>query len=212
MTPLQILSKMEELFPDAKTELKNWSTPFQFLVCIILSAQATDKGVNKVTEELFKKYPDTLSMSKASVEDISKMIKSINFFNNKAKHISLMSKKLISDFNGEVPKTSKELITLPGVGKKTANVFLNDLYKSNEGIAVDTHVARVAQRLGLTKHKDPEKISLDLEAIYPKNDWWKINSYFVLYGRYICRAKMKKTKCVFREFCSYCKDLPVDTE
>ena len=212
MTPLHILSKMEELFPDAKSELVNWSTPFQFLVCIVLSAQTTDKQVNKITPELFKNYPDPLSMSKASINDISKLIRTVNFFNNKAKHISLLSKKLVEDFNGEVPKTEKELVTLPGVGKKTANVFLNDLYKSNEGIAVDTHVARVSQRLGLTKNKDPKKISLDLEKLYPKEDWWKINRYFVLYGRYICKARMTKTTCVFKDICSYCKDLPVDTE
>jgi len=210
MSPKQILNKMEKLFPDAQTELKNWETPFQFLVCIILSAQNTDKGVNLITSELFKKYPNPTILSKATQKEVENGIKSINYYSNKAKYIIKLSQILLDKHNGEVPITDSELIELPGVGKKTANVFLNDLYKANQGIAVDTHVARVSRRLGLTRNTDPTKISEDLERIYPQKDWWKINRYFVLYGRYICRANMSKTKCAFREFCSYCRNLPIE--
>lgn len=200
---------MESLFPNAQSELVNWDTPFQFLICIVLSAQTTDKGVNSVTPALFKKYPTPLLMSKATLNDVENIIRYVNYFKTKAKHIIELSRILVEEYNSLVPVTTKELIKLPGVGNKTANVFLNDLYIKNEGIAVDTHVARVSQRLGLTKHKDPDKIAKDLEKIYPKVDWWKINRYFVLYGRYICRANMNSTKCVFRDTCSYCKTLPV---
>ncbi|HRI05525.1 MAG TPA: endonuclease III [Candidatus Dojkabacteria bacterium] len=207
MSPKQILNKMEELFPDAQSELINWGTPFQFLVCILLSAQTTDKGVNSVTKSLFKKYPDSKSFAMAKIEEVERFIKSVNYYRTKAKHIIKAAQIIEQEFSGVVPSTVEDLIKLPGVGYKTANVYLNDLYKKNEGIAVDTHVARVAKRLGLTKHTDPNKIAKDLEKLYLKEDWWKINRYFVLYGRYICRAKMKKSDCVFKGICTYCTGL-----
>lgn len=205
---LKILEKMESVFPDATTELENWKTPFQFLVCIILSAQTTDKQVNKVTKKLFAKFPDARSISKADLFEFEEYIKSVNFFRNKAKHIIAMAKRIEEAYSGGVPDNEKDMMTLPGVGKKTANVFLNDLYKKNEGIAVDTHVARVAQRMGLTKNSDPDKISEDLEKLYPQNIWYKVNSTFVLYGRYVCKARMTKSNCILREYCSYCRNLP----
>lgn len=201
-----ILNKMEELFPDFGTELSNWETPFQFLICIILSAQTTDKKVNTVTGQLFSKYPTPLELSKANILDIESIISGVNYYKTKAKHIVETSKMILDEFNGEIPNTVKELIKLKGVGEKTANVFLNDLYRSNEGIGADTHVMRVAQRMGLTKNKDPKKIALDLQSIYLKKDWYKVNSLFVLYGRYYCKANMKKSNCVLKEYCSYCKD------
>lgn len=205
---LKILAKMETLFPDATTELENWSTPFQFLICIILSAQTTDKQVNKITKKLFQKYPDAKLMSKANLPEIERLISSVNFFKNKAKHIQAMAKRVEEVYGGEVPDNEKDMLTLPGVGRKTANVFLNDLYKKNEGIAVDTHVARVAQRMGLTTNTNPDKISRDLEALYPKDMWYKVNSTFVMYGRYICKARMTKSDCILKEYCSYCRNLP----
>jgi endonuclease-3 len=201
-----ILSSIEKLFPDAQSELINWNTPFQFLICILLSAQTTDKQVNSLTTKLFQKFPSSKEFSQSSETEIEKYIKGVNYFRTKAKHILETSKMIEEKYNGEVPKTLEELMELPGVGYKTANVFLNDLYKANLGIAVDTHVMRVAQRLGLTKEKDPNKIAKDLEKLYPKEDWWKVNRYFVLYGRYICRANMKKSDCIFKDICSYCKD------
>ena len=179
-----LLSELEKMYPDAQTELKNWSTPFQFLVCIILSAQTTDRQVNKVTERLFKIYPDGYMMSLASVKDIEKYISSINYYHTKAKHIKKMSEIIVKEYNGEVPADLESLLKLPGVGYKTANVFLNDLYQLNQGIAVDTHVKKTAIKYGLTKNTDPYKIAKDLEKIYNREDWYKINRYFVLYGRY----------------------------
>jgi len=139
-----LLSRLEEMFPNAQTELKNWSTPFQFLVCIILSAQTTDKQVNKVTDRLFQIYPDGYTMSLASVKDIEGYISSINYYHTKAKNIKKMSEIIVKEYNGEVPTSLEALLKLPGVGYKTANVFLNDLYQSNQGIAVDTHVKKTA--------------------------------------------------------------------
>ena len=181
---LRLLRRLEDMYPDAQTELKNWNTPFQFLVCIMLSAQTTDKQVNKVTEQLFAIYPDTYTMSLATVKEIEKYISSINYYHTKAKHIKKTASILLRQYNGEVPITLNQLLELPGVGYKTANVFLNDLYKANMGIAVDTHVKKTAIKYRLTKSTDPNKISKDLEKIYPKDEWWKINRYFVLYGRY----------------------------
>ena len=181
---LRLLRRLEDMYPDAQTELKNWNTPFQFLVCIMLSAQTTDKQVNKVTEQLFTIYPDTYTMSLATVKEIEKYISSINYYHTKAKHIKKTASILLRQYNGEVPITLNQLLELPGVGYKTANVFLNDLYKANMGIAVDTHVKKTAIKYRLTKSTDPNKISKDLEKIYPKDEWWKINRYFVLYGRY----------------------------
>lgn len=185
----QLLKEIEKIYPNAETELKNWNTPFQFLVCIVLSAQTTDKQVNIVTKELFKKYPNAFKMGKAKVLDIQNIVKSVNYFKTKARHIKELSKILEKDFNGIPPRDVNKLVILPGVGYKTANVFLNDLYKSNQGIAVDTHVARVARMYGLTREEDPYKIAKDLENIFPKKDWYKVNSCFVLYGRYILKAK-----------------------
>jgi len=179
-----LLSKLEKMYPDAHTELRNWSTPFQFLVCIILSAQTTDRQVNKVTEKLFQIYPDGYILSLSSVRDIEKYISSINYYHTKAKHIKKMSEIIVKEYNGEVPADLESLLKLPGVGYKTANVFLNDLYQLNQGIAVDTHVKKTAIKYGLTKNTDPYKIAKDLEKIYNREDWYKINRYFVLYGRY----------------------------
>ncbi|MFA7628578.1 MAG: endonuclease III [Candidatus Dojkabacteria bacterium] len=186
---LELLLKVEELFPDASTELKNWETPFQFLLCITLSAQTTDKRVNKVTEKLFDKYPDAKSLSEANFEDIKNTLRGINYYKTKSKRIIEISKILLEEYGGEPPRDLKKLQKLPGVGYKTANVFLNDLYRENQGIAVDTHVMRVARSYGLTKESDPTKIAHDLEKLYPKEYWYRVNSTFVLYGRYILKAR-----------------------
>lgn len=186
---MELLLKVEELFPDATTELKNWKTPFQFLICIVLSAQTTDKQVNKVTRELFDKYPDAKSLSEATLEDIKDTLGGINYYKTKSKRIIEISKILLEEYKGEPPRDLKKLQKLPGVGYKTANVFLNDLYKENQGIAVDTHVMRVALSYGLSEGSDPTRIAHDLERLYPVQDWHKVNSAFVLYGRYILKAR-----------------------
>lgn len=197
----QLLEAVEQIYPDAKTELSNWSTAFQFLVCIMLSAQTTDKQVNKVTEKLFKNYPTSDKLANAKYEDIEYTVGGINYFRTKAKHIIEMAKIVNDEYKGEPPKSLEKLQTLPGVGYKTANVFLNDLYQLNEGIAVDTHVGRVARMYGLTKETEPTKVAHDLEKLYPKQDWYKVNSLFVLYGRYILKAKKPDMeKVVLKEY------------
>jgi len=197
----RLLSEIEQIYPEAKTELSNWSTAFQFLICIVLSAQTTDKQVNKVTENLFKQYPTAKKLANAKYEDIEYTLRGINYFKTKARHIIELAKLVDERYGGEPPKTLIELQTLPGVGYKTANVFLNDLYHSNQGIAVDTHVSRVAKSYGLTKESDPTKIAHDLEKLYPKDDWYKVNSLFVLYGRYILKAKKPDwEKVVLKEY------------
>jgi len=185
---MKVLGDMEKLFPNAKTELENWETPFQFLICIILSAQTMDKQVNKVTPKLFERYPDSKTLSSANIVNVKRLISSINYFNTKAKHIIETAKIVDEKYDGNPPKDVIKLQELPGVGYKTANVFLNDLYQANQGIAVDTHVRKVAKKFGLTENDDPDKIAKDLEKIYPREVWYKINLYFVLYGRY----KMKR--------------------
>lgn len=186
---IQLLSEVKKIFPEATTELQNWSTDFQFLVCIALSAQTTDRQVNRVTKNLFEKYPDSRSLSNAELEDVIYTLRGINYFRTKSKHIIELAKIVEEQYKGEPPKRLEKLLNLPGVGYKTANVFLNDLYHLNQGIAVDTHVARVAKSYGLTKEVEPTKIAHDLEKLYPKEDWYKVNSTFVLYGRYILKAK-----------------------
>ncbi|MHC1716642.1 MAG: endonuclease III [Candidatus Dojkabacteria bacterium] len=184
-----LLNEVEKLFPSALTELSNWKTPFQFLICIMLSAQTTDRQVNTITAKLFKKYPDAASFLPVESKDVEDTVRGINYYKTKSKHIVEISKLLVEKYNGEPPRELSSLLELPGVGYKTANVFLNDLYHANEGIAVDTHVARVAKMYGLTEESDPTKISHDLEKLYPKENWYKVNSTFVLYGRYILKAK-----------------------
>jgi endonuclease-3 len=202
-----VLNEIEKIYPDAKSELENWSSAFQFLVCVVLSAQATDKGVNKVTGKLFQKYPTSLDLANAELAVVIEIIKSINFFNNKAKNILNLARMLEADFGGIVPGTIEELVKLPGVGYKTANVVLSGYFKQNSGIAVDTHVARVVSRLDLVSiesRKDATKIAKELENLYDKDDWNKINSELVLFGRYICKAKVPNCDvCPMRDICGY---------
>lgn len=187
----ELLKDLEEMFPDASTELENWETPFQFLICIILSAQTMDKQVNKVTDNLFKEYPDAKALSQAELDDVRKLINSINYYNTKAKHIIETAVILNNKYDGKPPKDVDKLQELPGVGYKTANVFLNEIYEANQGIGVDTHVRKVAKKFGLTEHEKPDKIAKDLEELYPQDQWYKINKLFVLYGRYKLTTRRK---------------------
>lgn len=198
---IQLLSETEKLFPEATTELQNWEDDFQFLVCIVLSAQTTDKQVNKVTQSLFKKYPNASKLGEAKLDELYNTLGGINFYKTKSRHIKKIGQLIQSKYEGQPPKDINLLVALPGVGYKTANVFLNDRYKANQGIAVDTHVLRVARRYGLTKNTDPTKVAHDLEKLYPKEDWYKVNSTFVLYGRYVLKAKKPDMeRVVLREY------------
>jgi len=202
----QILSDIEKVYPNAKSELSNWKTPFQFLVCVILSAQTTDKQVNKVTGKLFEKYSTLDSLAVANVQSVSQIISSVNYFRHKAKFIVEAAKMVRDKYQGVVPITVTDLISLPGVGPKTANVFLAEIYKDNQGIAVDTHVFRIAHRLGLSDKGTPGQVANDLETLYDKTLWYRINNAFVLYGRYVCKAKNPECDgCGFRRLCNFVK-------
>ncbi|NPA12097.1 MAG: endonuclease III [Epsilonproteobacteria bacterium] len=186
-------------YKGSTTEL-NYTNDYELLVAIILSAQCTDKRVNMITPELFKHYPDTKALAKAEIEDVKELIKSCNFFNNKAKNLVLMAKAVESEHNGKIPLTHKELIKLPGVGQKTANVFLIEL-KGENRMAVDTHVFRVVHRLGITDAKDVKETEKDLIEAF-KTDLNELHQAFVLFGRYICTAKNPKCeKCFVTDFC-----------
>ncbi len=183
----KMVAFLKKLYPNPKTEL-NYKTPFQLVVAVLMSAQCTDKVVNRVTEPVFKKYKTVKDFANADLDTLRKEISSVTFFNNKAKAIIAAAKIVERDFSGKVPKTVDELITLPGVAYKTANVVLGELYDMWEGIPTDTHVKRFVYRFDLSDSLDLYKISKDLEALVPKKDWRFVNNGLVLYGRYICKA------------------------
>lgn len=183
-----LLKYLKKAYPVPKTEL-NYSTPFQLVVAVMLSAQCTDKVVNKVTEKLFRKYKTALDFARAKPRVLEREISSVTFFRNKAKAVIAAAKKIEKDFGGKIPRTVEELITLPGVAYKTANVVLGELYEIWEGIPTDTHVKRFAYRFDLSDQTDLTKISKDLEALVPKKDWKYVNNGLVLYGRYVCNAR-----------------------
>lgn len=184
----KIVAYLKKAYPTPKTELA-YRTPFQCIAAVILSAQCTDKAVNKLTATLFKKYTSPKDFAEAHLATFAKEISSIPFFNNKAKAIIGAGKMVVEKFGGKVPKTEAELVELPGVGYKTAHVILGELYDIWEGIATDTHVKRFAKRFDLTDNSDLTKISKDLEELIPKKDWKYVNNGFVLYGRYVCPAR-----------------------
>jgi len=198
---LEILRKLKKEYPEPKIAL-NYRNPFELLVATMLSAQTTDVHVNKVTGTLFKKYNLVKDYADVPLDTLKKDINSINFYNNKAKNIQASARLIIEKFNSKVPKTMEELISLPGVARKTANIILSNAYEINEGIAVDTHVKRLAYKLGLTKFEDPVKIEKDLMAITPKEDWSNISHLLISHGRKICQAKKPKHKeCVLYNLC-----------
>ncbi len=181
---IKLVAKLKKLYPKPKTEL-TYKTNFQLLVAVMLSAQCTDKKVNECTDNLFKKYKTAKDFLKIKEKEIA----SIPFFRNKAKNIARAAKVVERDFKGRIPKTIEELITLPGVAYKTANVVLGGVHGIWDGIATDTHVRRFALRFDLTNNNDLTKISKDLEELIPKKDWRYVNNGFVLYGRYVCPAR-----------------------
>ncbi|MFL5357553.1 endonuclease III [Archangium sp.] len=191
-TAKTVLSRMHEAHPGARYEL-NWSTPFELLVATILAAQCTDERVNRVTATLFKKYPGPQAFAEADTSGLEEDLKPTGFFKQKTKTVQAMSRELLAKFGGQVPKTIDELITLPGVARKTANVVLNTAFNIPSGVIVDTHVARVSQRLGLSKKEKPEEIEKDLMKLIPQDEWTFFGPAVVLHGRYTCTAR--KPKC-----------------
>lgn len=195
----EIKRRFLEHYKGSKTEL-NYNNDYELLIAIILSAQCTDKRVNMITPELFKKYPDIKSLANANIEDVKEIIKSCSFYNNKAKNIIEMAKKVLNEHNGKIPREHSKLIKLPGVGNKTANVFLIELEGANR-MAVDTHVFRVSHRLGITDAKTVQETEKDLVEAF-KTDLNELHQGFVLFGRYICTAKNPKCeKCFVPDFC-----------
>jgi endonuclease-3 len=195
---IRILSKQ---YPRAKTAL-NFKTPLDMVVATILSAQCTDKRVNIVTEKLFRKYRTAKDYARANQKVFEQEIRSTGFFRNKAKSIINMAKMLVSDFKGKVPDSMEQLVKLPGVARKTANVVLNNAFHKSEGIAVDTHVIRLSQRLGLSKFDDPVKIEQDLMEIVPRKYWGKVTYYLVDHGRAVCKAPRPLCpECVISKLC-----------
>ncbi|MDB5244661.1 MAG: Endonuclease [Parcubacteria group bacterium] len=184
----QIMRYLKKAYPDPESELVH-HTPFQFVVAVILSAQCTDKAVNRLTATLFKKYKTPKDFARANLATFTTEVSSVTFFRNKAKAIIGAAKMIEEKFGGNVPQTESELVSLPGVGYKTAHVILGELHGLWEGIATDTHVKRFAKRFDLTDQTDLTKISKDLEALVPKRDWKYVNNGLVLYGRYVCPAR-----------------------
>ena len=196
----EIIKRLEKVFSD-KLEL-NFSTPFELVVAVVLSAQERDAKVNEVTKELFKKFNTPQQFASASLEEIEKEISSVSFYKNKAKYIKQISQILVEEHGGEVPKSIEELEKLPGIGRKSANMILYNAFGINEGIAVDRHVLRVSQRLGLTKQQKPEKAEQELMKLVPKDQWGKFSNLLILLGRYICTAqKPKHSECPLYELC-----------
>ncbi len=191
---LKVVKFLKNKFPDAKIALK-FNNPSQLLVAVILSAQCTDKKVNEVTEEIFKKYKTAGDFAKLSQGQLEKLIHSCGFYRNKAKNIIAACRLIQSKFKGQLPRVMSDILTLPGVARKTANVVLGNAYGVVEGIAVDTHMIRINQKLGFSKEKDPVKIERDLMAIIPKKEWFNYTYRIIDYGRQVCPARHKKCDC-----------------
>ncbi len=196
-----IIRKLKKRYPDAKCSL-NYRSPLQLLVATILSAQCTDARVNQVTKTLFKKYKTAKDYANANPEELEREIQSTGFFRNKTKSIVGMAQALVSDHGSKVPSTMAELVQLPGVGRKTANVVLGNAFGIDEGVVVDTHVTRISNRLAFTSNKDAVKIERDLIDLVPKTEWTLLPHLFIHHGREICRARSPRCEmCPISELC-----------
>ena len=197
----EIYRRLSAEYPDAKCALDH-RNPYELLVATILSAQCTDKRVNMVTPALFQKYPDAKAMSAANPEELQEMIKSTGFFRNKTKSLLGMSEAVTQRHRGDVPGTMEELVKLPGVGRKTANVVLGNAFDTNAGVVVDTHVSRLSQRLALSRETDPVKIEQDLMKLFPKEQWTMLAHLLISHGREICIARRPLCEnCVVNDLC-----------
>ena len=197
----EIIRRLREAHPDACCAL-NHRNPYELLVATILSAQCTDERVNQVTPILFERYPTPKDLADARREDIEEIIRPTGFYRNKAKHIQEACQVIAYDYDGKVPDSMEELTKLPGVARKTANVVLGVGYHIADGIVVDTHVKRIAQRLGLTKEKNPNKIEKDLMALVPREDWIDFAHLLIFHGRRVCKARKPDcANCVLNDLC-----------
>jgi endonuclease III len=200
-TAKTLLARLHETHRDARYEL-NWTTPFELLVATILAAQCTDERVNRVTALLFQKYRGPQALAEANTAELEEDLKPTGFYKQKTKSVQSMSRELLARFGGEVPRKLEELITLPGVARKTANVVLNTAFNLPSGIIVDTHVARVSQRMGLTKKEKPEEIEKELMKLIPQDEWTFFGPATVLHGRYTCTARKPRCDaCPMKDIC-----------
>lgn len=196
-----IVSRLRKAHPDAKYEL-NWTTPEELLVATILAAQCTDERVNRVTATLFKKYPNPKAFAEADMAELEEDLKPTGFFRQKAKSVKEVNRVLLERFGGKVPPNMDDMVTLPGVARKTANVVLNTAFQMPTGIIVDTHVGRVAPRIGLSSREKPEEIEADLMKLVPKEEWTFFGPAMVLHGRYTCTAKKPQCgACPLEDLC-----------
>ena len=196
-----ILDRLKRAYPDARCALDHRNA-FELLVATILSAQTTDVRVNLVTPRLFSRYPNAAALARARQADVEAIIKSTGFFRNKARSIIGMAQAVVADNGGKVPGTMDELLTLPGVGRKTANVVLGNAFGLNEGVVVDTHVARLSKLLGLTRQTDPVKIEQALMKLFPRDDWALLSHLLIFHGRRVCIARRPKCgECVLADLC-----------
>ncbi len=197
----EMIRLLREHYPRTRTALE-YRNPLEILVATILAAQCTDARVNTITPSLFRKYPTAAHFARADRPELEAEIRPTGFFRNKAKSIIGASRKIVEDFGGRVPETMAELVTLPGVARKTANIVLSAGFGKAEGIAVDTHARRLAGRLGLSRERDPDKIELDLMAVVPKKDWIDFNFLLVDHGRAVCSARKPRCPdCFLRNLC-----------
>lgn len=191
----EIYKKLKSNYPGSKIAL-TYSNPLELLISVMLSAQCTDKRVNIVTKELFKRYKAAKEYADCDIDELKSIIRSTGFYNEKAKHIKESCRLIAEKFNGKVPESMEDLLILPGVARKTANIVLSNAFNKNEGIAVDTHVRRLSRRLGFTKNNDPKKIEQDLMKLFKKSEWNKVTYYLIEHGRAVCKAPVP--------FCSIC--------
>ena len=197
----EVISRLKDEYPDARTEL-NWENPLELLVATMLSAQTTDVRVNTVTEELFEKYRTAADYAGADPAELEADIRPTGFYRNKARSLQGMARALLDEHGGEVPRTMAGLVSLPGVGRKTANVVLGNAFGVDEGVVVDTHVRRVSRRLGLTAEKDPEKIEQDLLGVVPEGERTLFSHLLILHGRRVCKARKPDCPgCVLNDIC-----------
>ncbi len=199
--PAELLLRLRQLYPDPRCEL-DYETPLQLLVATILSAQCTDVRVNMVTPGLFRRWATAEALLEAPQQELEKVIHSTGFFRNKAKNIRGACERIVTVFGGQVPDTMDELLTLPGVARKTANVVLGNAFGKAEGIAVDTHVTRLSRLLGLTRHAEPTKIERDLMAVFPRSEWNAASHLLILHGRRVCAARRPACdRCTLNDLC-----------
>jgi len=202
---IEIINILKEEYPDSKGSL-NYKTPFQLLVAVCLSAQCTDDRVNMVTTDLFKVASTPSDFEKIKLEKLEELIRPCGFYKNKAKNLKAAAKKINEDFDGEVPNDMDKLITIPGVGRKSANVIMLDAFNNPVGIAVDTHVGRISTRIGFSKEKEPSKIEQDLLKQIPKEYYYIVNHTFIDHGRKICKSQSPKCSiCPINHLCNFGK-------